>query len=117
MTGRVTERLARGLAAGLTAGAVWWLVEGAANRAFGGTLDRALGLVVRAHRVRLGLEVAAAAVALFVWGQPLRTAPLDDPLPILLPVARGAPDVILVSLDTTRADHMSTYGYARETSP
>ena len=83
----------------------------------GVALDRALGLVVRAHRVRLGLEVAAAVVALFVWGQPLRTAPLDDPLPVLLPAARGAPDVVLLSLDTTRADHMSTYGYARETSP
>ena len=28
-----------------------------------------------------------------------------------------APDVFLISMDTTRADHMSTYGYARETSP
>jgi arylsulfatase A-like enzyme len=27
------------------------------------------------------------------------------------------PNLLLVSLDTTRADHLSTYGYARETSP
>ena len=27
------------------------------------------------------------------------------------------PDVILVSIDTLRADHLSSYGYERETSP
>ena len=27
------------------------------------------------------------------------------------------PNVLLVMLDTVRADHLSTYGYARETSP
>jgi len=30
---------------------------------------------------------------------------------------RSAPDVILVTLDTTRADHLGVYGYERETSP
>jgi arylsulfatase A-like enzyme len=29
----------------------------------------------------------------------------------------GAPDVVLIVLDTVRAENMSTYGYARETSP
>src|SRR5207244_8893670 len=57
-----------------------------------------------------------AVLALFIWGQPLATAALDT-TPAAVPSPRGAPDVILVSLDTTRADHMSTYGYARETSP
>jgi arylsulfatase A-like enzyme len=79
--------------------------------------DRVLALVVRRHALRLGLEVAAGAVALFVWGQPLPVAALDQPVAARPPAAPGAPDVILVSLDTTRADHMSTYGYARETSP
>jgi arylsulfatase A-like enzyme len=32
------------------------------------------------------------------------------------PVARR-PNVLLISLDTLRADHLSAYGYARETSP
>jgi len=31
--------------------------------------------------------------------------------------AADGPPVILISLDTTRADHLSAYGYARETSP
>lgn len=30
---------------------------------------------------------------------------------------RQGPDVILISLDTLRADHLSAYGYERETSP
>jgi arylsulfatase A-like enzyme/Tfp pilus assembly protein PilF len=29
----------------------------------------------------------------------------------------ASPDIILVTLDTTRADHLSAYGYARPTSP
>ncbi|HJQ85331.1 MAG TPA: sulfatase [Candidatus Binatia bacterium] len=82
----------------------------------GVVVDRLLGFVIRRDGVRLGLEVVAAAVALVVWGAPLSTAALDTP-PLPVPAARGAPDVLLISLDTTRADHMSTYGYARETSP
>ena len=34
-----------------------------------------------------------------------------------LPENPGAPNVILIILDTVRADHLSTYGYDRETSP
>jgi arylsulfatase A-like enzyme len=78
--------------------------------------DRALAFVLRRDTVRLGVEVAAGVAALMVWGAPQSTAPLDAPAPPV-PYARGAPDVFLVALDTTRADHMSTYGYARETSP
>ncbi len=31
--------------------------------------------------------------------------------------AKSAPNVLLISFDTTRADHLSCYGYARRTSP
>ena len=79
--------------------------------------DRILALVVRRHALRLGLEVAAGAIALLVWSHPLPVAALYQPVATRPPATPGAPDVILVSLDTTRADHMSTYGYARETSP
>jgi arylsulfatase A-like enzyme len=78
--------------------------------------DRGLALVVRRRGVRFGVELAAAALAIGGWGVFPRTAPLEDPAPSI-PAARNAPDVILVSLDTTRADHLSTYGYSRETSP
>lgn len=33
------------------------------------------------------------------------------------PPPSGAPNVLLVSIDTLRADHLHAYGYARETSP
>ncbi len=33
------------------------------------------------------------------------------------PPTSERPDVVVVTLDTTRADHLSTYGYERETSP
>ncbi len=33
------------------------------------------------------------------------------------PAATNRPNLILISLDTTRADHLSVYGYARKTSP
>jgi arylsulfatase A-like enzyme len=79
-------------------------------------LDWLLGLVIRRHGLRLGLELAAAGLAALVWGKPQSTAPLDIPV-TRIPASAGAPDVILVSFDTTRADHLSTYGYPRETSP
>ena len=79
--------------------------------------DRTLGVVVRARAVRFGVECAALVLVALVWGKPLPTAPLDTTAAAAVRPPAGAPDVILVSLDTTRADHMSTYGYARETSP
>ena len=80
-------------------------------------VDRALGLVVRRAGVRLGLEVAAAGLAAVLLGHPQAATPIDDTLVTSAPPPGGTPDVILVSCDTTRADHMSTYGYSRNTSP
>jgi arylsulfatase A-like enzyme len=33
------------------------------------------------------------------------------------PTSRPAPDVIVITLDTTRADHLGAYGYGRDVSP
>jgi arylsulfatase A-like enzyme len=33
------------------------------------------------------------------------------------PAREGRPNLLLISLDTTRADHLGCYGYARDTSP
>lgn len=43
----------------------------------------------------------------------------EAPPPAEAPVARraGPPDVVLITLDTTRADHLPTYGYFRNTAP
>jgi arylsulfatase A-like enzyme len=79
--------------------------------------DRFVGLAARRRGVRFGLELAAVVLVALVWGRPLATAPIDDPIVTAVPPPAGAPDVILVVLDTTRADHLSTYGYRRETSP
>lgn len=78
--------------------------------------DRFVGGIIRRSGLRFGIELVAAAVVALVWGHPFSTAPFAAPDGGATAPA-GAPDVILLSLDTTRADHMSTYGYHRETSP
>ncbi len=55
--------------------------------------------------------VAALAVNLTAWRKE-RAA--EAALP---PAAAGAPNVLLVILDTVRADHLSAYGYERNTTP
>jgi arylsulfatase A-like enzyme len=44
------------------------------------------------------------------------TAP-DEPAPPSTPAPAGAPNVLLIVWDTTRADRMSLYGAARQTTP
>lgn len=80
-------------------------------------VDRMLALVLRRRGLRLGLELAAAGVALAVMGSPLSTAPVDNRVVTAIPPPKGTPDVFLISLDTTRADRLSLYGYGRPTSP
>jgi arylsulfatase A-like enzyme len=80
-------------------------------------LDRIVALAVHARGRRLLLELAVGAVAAWVFARPLDTTPLSDPVVTAVAPPAGTPDVIVVSLDTTRADHLSTYGYGRETSP
>lgn len=79
--------------------------------------DRLLAFAVRRRGIRLGLELAAAALAAVVWGRPLDPSPLVDAVVTAIPPPAGTPDVVLVSLDTTRADRLSTYGHERDTSP
>jgi len=78
--------------------------------------DRVIGGIIRRSGVRFGVELAAAAAVALIWGHPFSIAPFSSP-DAGATAAAGAPDVFLLSLDTTRADHMSTYGYHRETSP
>ncbi len=79
--------------------------------------DRVLGSVLRRRGLRLGIELAAAGVVLAVVGAPLSSAPVDNRVVTAVPPPRGTPDVFLISLDTTRADRLSLYGYGRPTSP
>lgn len=61
------------------------------------------------------VALAGAIAAPFVY---LRvTTPPQPPRAELRPARPGAPDVVLVVLDTVRAQSVSTYGYARPTAP
>ncbi|TFH32289.1 MAG: hypothetical protein E4H00_01725, partial [Myxococcales bacterium] len=79
----------------------------------------ALGAIVaRKSRVLawgLGILALAAAIAMPVVAGSSREKPV-----VALPTGTaptGAPDVVIVVLDTVRAANMSAYGYARKTTP
>jgi arylsulfatase A-like enzyme len=44
-------------------------------------------------------------------------APEPVPSPTPPPPPTALPDIVLITLDTTRADHLATYGYFRHTAP
>jgi arylsulfatase A-like enzyme len=79
--------------------------------------DALVSLVLRGPALRAGVLAATGAVVLLATAKPLDIAPRIEDVVTGVPPPAGTPDVILVSMDTTRADHLSTYGYARETSP
>jgi len=68
-------------------------------------------------RTRAILPVATLSVLLLAACFPLhRTPRLSSPLSsAVLPV--NTPNVIVITLDTVRADHLSLYGYGRDTTP
>jgi arylsulfatase A-like enzyme len=78
-----------------------------------------LGLLLARRRPLLPLAIGAALLvgAMLTPGIYLRaTTPAPPPRAELPPAPPGAPDVVLVVLDTVRAKSVSGYGYARETS-
>lgn len=80
-------------------------------------VDRIVAVVLRRDVIRFAGELAVAVAAVLFLGRPLSTSALVDARNVAPAPAVGQPDVILISMDTTRADHMSTYGYFRENSP
>jgi arylsulfatase A-like enzyme len=93
------------------------------ERVFAEVFDPADGEAWRDRRVRLaGLAgtmrrfrflarrlAETAPFSLPVWGNPTLYAEVPRPA--------GARNVILLSVDTLRADHLPSYGYARDTAP
>jgi arylsulfatase A-like enzyme len=77
-----------------------------------GTL-RGLLLVQRRMPSRLTF-VAAVSVGSFVW---LSAVLHETRPPARKPEPHSRPNVILMTLDTLRADHMSAYGYVYKTTP
>jgi len=65
------------------------------------------------------LAVAAVAGAVVCAGTAMlhATPYLDSGAPAAAAGAAGRPNVILISLDTVRADHLSVYGYGKKTTP
>ncbi len=79
-------------------------------------------LVARVPRLPRALPWALGALlfvgGVFAPGVYLRaTTPAPPPRVELPPAPAGAPDVVLVVLDTVRAQNVSTYGHARDTAP
>jgi arylsulfatase A-like enzyme len=72
-----------------------------------------LARVVRASSRPLAFLVALVAVAPFAWGEASERTALSR-LPDAPP---DAPNVLLIVLDTVRAQNLSLYGYVRETTP
>ncbi|HLK32480.1 MAG TPA: sulfatase, partial [Terriglobales bacterium] len=67
---------------------------------------------------RRSLRWVAAVCALCVIGVPLLQRLHESRQMAHLPAAApGSPNVLVIVVDTLRADHLSTYGYSRPTSP
>lgn len=66
----------------------------------------------RALRYAGAAAVVAIAVAMAASPFAIRDAGVQRNAP-----AAGAPNIILISIDSLRADHLHSYGYARATSP
>jgi len=89
-------------------------------RPVGGVLLVLIGMWMARARPRLAWGVAAALLlaGLAAPGVFLRvTTPPQPPRAELPPARPGAPNVVLVVLDTVRAGNVSSYGYGRPTSP
>jgi len=89
-------------------------------RPVGGALLVLLGLWLARARPRLPWAIAAALLlaALAAPRVYLRvTTPPQPPRAELPPARPGAPNVVLVVLDTVRAGNLASYGYGRPTSP
>ena len=79
-----------------------------------GDLFRAIRRRQRRSPWRLAMTIAA--VALVGCGPESPGSPSDHG-DVKRSVRRPLPHIVLVSIDTLRADHLSCYGYERETSP
>lgn len=70
--------------------------------------------------VTVGAILLVAAIVVPVIRYNVRTglaAPAPSGATVAQPAAAGSPDVVLVVLDTVRAQNVSAYGYARNTTP
>ncbi|MEO8373154.1 MAG: sulfatase [Candidatus Solibacter sp.] len=80
--------------------------------------SRILGRTSENHFLPAGVyacgALAAGLVCITLW---VDAAPGMPPAPAAATARGRRPNVLLIVLDTVRADHLSLYGYARRTSP
>ncbi len=126
-------RLRRGVALHLLAmGLAWYGLErwvrldspqlmiGEIVRPVGGALLFLLGMWIARARPRTAWAMGAMLLAAGISAPRIYLVKTTPPLPPraeLPPASPDAPNVVLVVLDTVRAMDVSTYGYARPTSP
>jgi len=112
-----TERVLATVAVHTAAGAAGFLLAGGFAR-FGRSLARGQTKPLTAALSLAGRGAGLLAIAcVFAWT--LRAGIPDARIPDLLARTRPArgPNLLLVVLDTVRADRLSSYGYARPTTP
>lgn len=80
-------------------------------------IDRMLALVIPQRGVRMATQLVTLGAAAMMGSHWAPTTPLQTAIGAVSPAPAGSPDVVVVVFDTTRSDHLSTYGYARPTSP
>jgi arylsulfatase A-like enzyme len=85
-----------------------WIAADVSLEAYAG---QEVELIFRTSRSRQGLHPPSPSRDLAVWAHPKVWTPRSAA------DRETAPDVILVTVDTLRADHLSCYGYLRNTSP
>lgn len=80
---------------------------------------RAAGVRSRATPLAAGIAVlAVAGVVALRGGAPVAVRATVAPAPLVASApAVPAPNLVLITIDTLRADHLDAYGYARATAP
>lgn len=72
---------------------------------------------LRRTLIALGLPMILVAVVAFLWQHPIRAVREARARERVEPAPAGAPNVLLLVLDTTRRHSLSLYGYPRTTTP
>lgn len=138
--GRALARAGRGARIGFALGVWFGLIEGAlALRAIGPLVDRlgTMSLTILVDGAALAALAALGAALLRVRGAESRSTGTHARVPAISllstlafglafaawgssesgPNPTNRPHIVLVSIDTLRADHLSAYGYPKQTSP
>jgi arylsulfatase A-like enzyme len=99
-----------------------WAKTGASLLAIGGLLSMAAlrqRIFDKKPLSKLSKATAGAIAVALLWTATLApgTKSLGHAAPLAVPSAPEKPNILLITMDTVRADHISAYGYERDTTP